>query len=192
MTRSGGPTIQTAQDGAAPHDWVQIWTLGGRPALVRGEEAHRQEFYDPANHTIYRDAHATPGQGLVPDDEDELSLLKRIGRNPTVDRHAMLDGRPAMLVTLHFAGGTVWRLWVDPQHGDRPLRLAGGGGAGPQTPTTTWSGYRTVTASKAAPSPARISARFESATIKSLGPKQFRQREYRYLASRHLGVGLNL
>jgi hypothetical protein len=96
-----------------------------------------------------------------------------------------------MLVTLPFAGGTVWRLWVDPQHGDRPLRLASSGGAGPQTSATTWSGYRTVTAAKGAPSPARISARFPSATIKTLGSKQFVQREYRYLSPR-LGVAVNL
>jgi hypothetical protein len=192
VTRSNGPTIRTAQDGAAPHDWVQIWTLGGTHALVRGQEGHRQEFYDPANNTIYRDTNTIPGQGPVPDDEDELPLLKRVGRNPTVDRHAMLDGKPAMLVTLQFPGGTVYRLWVDPHHGDRPLRLTSSGGAGPQTATTTWSGYHTVTAARGAPSPARISARFESATIKTLGPKQFGQREYRYLTSRHLVVGLNL
>jgi hypothetical protein len=61
-------------------------------------------------------------------------------RRPQPDRRpdAMLDGRPAMLVTLHFPGGTVWRLWVDPRHADRPLRLTSSGGAGPQTATTTW------------------------------------------------------
>jgi hypothetical protein len=186
MTRGSRVTFQTAEDGARPQDWVEIWSLDGMPKVIRGQEGHRQELYDPANHTIYRAA-SPRGAALAPDDENELAELKSIGRHPTVDRHAMFNGRPATLVTLHFVGGTVDRLWVDPAHGDRPLRLQEINprrvSSAPQVvvATTTWSDYHTVTLTKGMPSPARLSQRFPSATIKTLSPKRFADRAGRYL-----------
>jgi hypothetical protein len=185
MTR-GPVTLHTAQDGARPQDWVEIWSLPGKPRLIRGQEGDWQELYDPANHTIYRAA-SPPGAALAPDDETELAELKSIGKDPTVDRHATFDGRPAVLVTLHFTGGSVDKLWVDPAHGDRPLRLQEINhrrvSSAPQlvAATATWTGYHTVTLTKGVPSPARLSQRFPSATIKTLSPKRFADRAGRYL-----------
>jgi hypothetical protein len=190
MTRGSRVTFQAAEDGARPQDWVEIWSLDGKPKLIRGQEGHRQELYDPANHTIYRDAATTRGLALAPEDENELAELKSIGTHPTVDRHATFNGRAAVLVTLHFTGGTVDKLWVDPAHGDRPLRLREAGAprhthvsSAPQiaVATATWKDYRTVTLTKGSPSPARLSQRFPSATIKTLSPKRFAHREGRYL-----------